>query len=268
MCMSKLSAIILSACFLLAPLEAGLLLLTGLAGCRFSDTDASSESHYDRVSAQIEQLKAESQAAAPTGSNIKIVVNMLATNLNDYVAVDSLWRYVKQNVQIARRPDVFRRSGLKIGLAGDGFKARMDITKRQLKSSEDTELFVVVSDGYAGYINIGKEISVPRFYYFGRWYSGVDYEFRRAGRSLKVTARRLPSGLIDMELTPVFSEFLSDGGDMELTELSTRVTARPGQPVVLGGADTADENVAAALFSYSKQAEKKQTLIMVTPYIQ
>ena len=83
---------------------------------------------------------------------------------------------------------------------------------------------------------------------------------------LKVTATKLPSGLIDMELTPVFSRFLSDGGDLELTELSTRVVARPGQTLVIGGSDTSQENVGTALLSYSKLGQKKRTLITVTPY--
>ena len=126
----------------------------------------------------------------------------------------------------------------------------------------------MLADGSTGYINVGREISVPRFYYFGRWYSSVGYEFRQAGKSLKVTARKLPSGLIDMELTPVFSNFLNDGGDLELTELSTRVTALPGQTLVIGGGDTTEENVATALFSYSKHSEKKQTLVTVTPHLQ
>jgi type II secretory pathway component GspD/PulD (secretin) len=126
----------------------------------------------------------------------------------------------------------------------------------------------VLADGASGYINIGTEISVPRFYYYGYWYSSVGYEFRQAGRSLKVTARRLPPGLIEMELTPVFSQFLNDGGDLELTELSTRVTARPGQTLVIGGSEAGSENAAAALLSYSKYGEEKQMLITVTPYIQ
>ena len=109
---------------------------------------------------------------------------------------------------------------------------------------------------------------MPRFFYSGRWYSGVEYEFRQAGRSLQVTVHRLPSGLIDMELTPVFSKFLSDGGNLELTELSTRVTARPGQTLVIGGGDTTGDNVAKALLGYSKMGEKKQTLITVTPDVQ
>ena len=237
-----------------------------LAGCETSQE--SSDNHYDRVSREIERLKAESEKTASIGNNIKIVVNLLTTSMEDYFAIDSLLQYVDKNITITKRPDVYTQSGLQIGVAGENFRARLDITKRQLKSSEETELFVVLADGATGYINIGKEIAVPRFFYYGRWYSGVEYEFLQAGRSLRVTARRLPSGLINMELTPVFSRFLSNGGNLELTELSTRVTARSGQTLVIGGGDTTGENVATALLGYSKMGEKKQTLVTVTPYIQ
>jgi type II secretory pathway component GspD/PulD (secretin) len=250
--MHKISALIFAFCI--------------VAGCQTSQT--SSESEYDRISRKIEKLKTESQAAGSFGDNIKIVVNFFATSITDRFAVDSLWQYVDKNVAIIKRPEVFSRSGLKIGVADENFRMRLDITKQQLKSSEETEIFVVLSDGTTGYINVGKEISVPRFYYLGLWYSSVGYEFRQAGRSLKVTARKLPSGLIDMELTPVFSKFLSDGGDLELTELSTRVTSQPGKALVIGGGDSSEEDVATALLSYSKYGEQKQTLITVTPYVQ
>lgn len=237
-----------------------------LAGCETSDT--SSESQYDRISREIDQLKAESEAAASTGENIRIVVNMLTTDIDERSAVDSLWRYANQDAVITKRPEVFAASGLRIGVANENFRSRLDITKRRLKSSEETELFVVLADGGTGFINIGREIPIPTFYYLGRRYTSVGYEFRQAGRSLKVSARRLPSGLIDMELTPVFSNFLSNRGDMELTELSTRVTTAPGRTLIIGGGDTAGEDVATALFGYSKSGQKKQTLITVTPYIQ
>lgn len=237
-----------------------------LAGCQ--DSHTSSESQYDKVSREIERLKAESYSSASIGNNIKIVVTMLSTDITDQFAIDALWQYADENVTIANRPEVFARSGLRIGLGGDNFRVRLNITKKQITSSEETELFIVLADGSTGYINVGREISVPRFYYSGRWYRAVDYEFRQAGRSLKVTARKLASGRIDIELTPIFSKFLSDGGDIELTELSTRVTALPGQTLVIGGSDTNDENAATALFSYSKNGQKKQTLITVTPHIQ
>jgi len=249
--MKKLSILILS--------------LFSLAGCQESRT--SSESHYDKVSREIEQLKAESYASASIAGNIKIVVAMLSTNAPEKFAVDSIWRYSDENITIAKRPEVFARSGLRIGLGDENFRVSFDIKKKQLKSSEGSELFIVLADGATGYINVGKEISVPRFYYSGRWYSSVDYEFRQAGRSLKVTARKLSSGLIHMELTPVFSKFLSDGGDIELTELSTSITARPGQTLVIGGSNTTGENAATALFAFSKRGEKKQTLVTVTPVL-
>jgi hypothetical protein len=243
-----------------------ILLCSLIAGCQSQHTPA--ESEHDRISREIERIKAESEAAAATGHNIKIVVNMLSTDVSDRLAIDSLFKYVDKNVTIIKRPEVYRRSGLEIGIGNDNFMVKLDITKRQLKSFENSELFVVLADGSTGYINVGTEIAVPRFYYHGRWYSSVGYDFRQAGRSVKVTARRLPSGLVDIELTPVFSKFLSDGGELELTELSTRVSARPGQTLVIGGGDTAEENVAAALLSYHKFGQNKQTLITVAPHLQ
>ena len=237
-----------------------------LGGCESSGK--SSDGHYDRVSREIERMKAESEKAGSLGDNIKIVVNLLTTSVAEHFAIDSLLQYVDKNVAVTKRPEVYTQSGLQIGVGGENFLAQLEITKRQLKSSEKTELFLVLADGSTGYISIGKEIAVPRFFYSGRWYSGVEYEFRQAGRSMKVTARRLPSGLIDMELTPVFSKFLSDGGNLELTELSTRITARPGQTLVIGGGDTGGENVAKALLGYSKRGEEKHTLITATAHVQ
>ena len=236
-----------------------------LAGCQ--GPVGSSDSHYDEVSVEIERLRAEAEGSAGIGENIKIVVTMLSVGESDSFSIDSMWRYTDQNVRIVKRPEVFARSGLKIGVGGENFRARLDIVKRGLRSSEESELFIVLGDGATGYINIGKEIYVPRFYYIGRWYSSAGYEFRQAGRGLKVTARKLASGLIDMELTPVFSKFLSDGGDLELTELSTRVTARSGQTVVIGGGDSSEGSVATALLSYHEYSEKKQTLVTVTAHI-
>jgi hypothetical protein len=213
------------------------LVLVLLSGCE--GPGGSSESRYEQVSREIERLKSESEAAALAGDNIKVVVNMLSTGVDERFAIDTLWRYADENIAIVKRPEDFSRSGLRIGVGGENFEAGLEIT----------------------------EIYVPRFYYFGRWYAGIDYEFRQAGRSLKVTARRLPSGQIDMELTPVFSRFLSDGGDLELTELSTRVIAEPGRSLVIGGGGSSEEDVATALLSYGKYGEKKQTLVTVTPYV-
>ena len=250
--MHKTIVFILSACFL-------------LNGCQ-ADTDSSAKSHYDHINREIKILKAQAQTTA-AGSNIRIVVNMLTTNSSDYAALDSLFQYTDQNIIAAKKPVVLHRSGLKFGLADAGFKARLDIVKSNLKYSEETELFLVLADGATGHIDVGTEIAVPTFSYLGRWYSAAEYRFRRAGKSLKVTAHRLPNDMIAMKLTPVFSRFTNDAADMELTELTTAVTAPPGRTIIIGGTTGRDKSIATALFSGRSKGEKTQTLITVTPFI-
>ena len=250
--MFKISTLILCVCFL-------------LAGCITAQT--SSDDHFDQVSREIARLKSESAKNPSIGSNIRITVNLLTTSVKDHSAIDTLLQNVYGNVTVTKNSEIHTQSGLQVGVAYGNFRAQLDITKRQLKSSEETELFLVLADGATGNISVGREISVPRFYYFGQWYSGIEYEFKKAGRSIKITVHRLPSGLIEMELTPVFSRFLSDGGNLEMTELSTNVVASPGEIVVIGGGNTTGENVASALLGFSKESEKTQTLITVTPQI-
>ena len=247
--MKKLSSFILAFCIF-------------LAGCETVNSEK--QSQFEKVSRQIDVIKL--QAANPNGQNITITVNMLTTDSSLYSSVDALWQYVNTNVAHIHRPEVFHHSGLKIGIADNNFDVRFDIVKSKLRSSEESQMFLVLVDGSTGYISIGKEILIPRFVYFGTWYTRADYQFLKASKSLEATVTRLPSGLIKMKLTPVFSNFLNDGGDMELTELTTTITARPRQTVVIGGSDTSNESVANALFGYRRLREKKQTIITISAY--
>ncbi len=223
---------------------------------------------FEDISRKMEELKRRAAESGGGLGNIKVMVNMLSTGEHEYSAVNALWRYADENVALVGRGDVYSGSGLRIGIGHEDFMARLDLVKRSLRSAESSEVFVVLADGATGYINVGREIAVPVFIYRGRRYSAVEYEFRRAGRSLEVVARKLPNGMIEMQLTPVFSQFLTTGGDMRLTELSTTVLARPGQTVIIGGSDWAANNVASALFSTSRRGERGRTLVTVTPYLQ
>jgi hypothetical protein len=240
-----------------------ILLICLFTGCETSQV--SSESDFDRVSGEMDRLKAQAESSG-IGDNIKIVINMLSTDAADSFAIDSLFQYVDKNLSIAKNPQLMTGSGLTIGVADSNFRAQLNITKTQLRFSEETQLLLLLADGTSGYINIGNEIAVPQFSFSNHWYSSAVYDFRRAGRSLKVTARKLPSGLVYMELTPVFSNFLSDGGDLEITELSTTVTVSPSQTLVIGGGDTSTENVATALLAFRQSGRQRRTLITVTPY--
>jgi len=238
-----------------------ILLACLLAGCETSQSD------HDRVSSEIDRLRAQAESSS-IGDNIKIVVNMLSTDAAESFTIDSLFQYVDKNISITKNPQLMTGSGLTIGVADSNFRAQLNIAKTQLTFSEETQLFLLLADGTSGYINIGTEIAVPQFYYSNQWYSSTVYDFRQAGRSLKVTARKLSSGLIYIELTPVFSRFLSGGGDLELTEFSTTVTVSPSQTLVIGGGDTSTENVATALLAFRQSGRQRRTLITVTPYTQ
>ena len=198
-----------------------------LAGCQESAQQSRPRSRFEEVSEEIERLKAESQSQVMTGQNIRVDINMLTTKLSEYSSIDALWRYTDRGSSTVRMSASGSHAGLRVGVGTGDFRVRLDIVKEQLQSAEETNLFLVLADGSSGSIFVGREIAVPRFYYYGRWYSAVDYEFRQAGKSLKVTARKLGNGMISMDLIPVFSNFLSDGRSLELTELQTSVMAGP-----------------------------------------
>jgi len=240
-----------------------------LSGCQSLEEGRPAQSRYEKVSSEIEKLEAKSQASAAAGENIRIVVDMLTTYLEDYQDIDVLWRYVNRDVAIIEYPDVFERSGLKVGLAGDAFKVKLNIAKGRIETAGQTQSFITVCDGCTGHISVGKEIAVPGFSYFGQWYNNIDFNFRRAERSLKVNAQKTGTGRIVVEVTPVFSKFLSGAGDMEMTRLTTRVVARPGQFVVLGGSSRAEqEDLSTAFLSSVKGARETRTIITLTPYLQ
>ena len=236
-----------------------------LCGCQ---VEPKRPTDYERVSKQIDRSLSEALAQASDAGDIRVAVRMLSTSSQDYSVLSGLLRYADESVVVAARPQAFAASGLRIGVAGPDFATRLNLAKQQLQYSEDSELFIVVSEGQPGYISIGTEIAVPQFYYMGRRYSGVEYGFRSAGRSLEVTARKLADGWLELKLTPVFSRFLNDGGDIKLTELTTTVIAAPGQTIVMGGSDSADQNVANALLSGQTYTTNTRTLITVTPYIE
>jgi hypothetical protein len=237
-------------------------ILASTAGCQ---EQQKSETEFDRVSREIEQIRAEAEQTGNIG-NIKIEVKMLGTNDSEYSKLSALWQYSGDNITLSggERPS---KGGLRVGLAAGDFESVFSAVRKKLRTSEVTEMFLLVSPGYPGSIFVGKEIAVERFYYFGRWYTGVGYDFRQAGRSLRVTAWPQPDGSVKMQLLPVFSDFKNDRGDLELTEISTTVTARPGQAVIIGSMNTNTQDAANAFFSYTETGQNKQMVVTVTPYL-
>jgi len=252
--MRKIKVCILAVCLL-------------LAGCE-SNLQEHQDEHFEKVSEQIEQIKTQADSVVPADTeavgNIKVTVKMLTVDEQDFSAIDGLWQYASDDFVVYRRPDIFHESGIKVGISRGNLTAKLAAVKNKSKYSEQSEMFLVLADGSTGYVDIGKEILVPRFYYLNRWYEAGEYEFRRAGRGFKVTAVRIPEReLVNLRITPVFSSFLSDRGDKKFNELMTNVTIKPGQSVLIGGTRTSHESLASALLGRSATKRKTDTVIVV-----
>ena len=243
-----------------------------IIGCLFwtgceSEQSKEQQGQFERVSQEIEQVRAQEQVAvqeAELTGNIKVTLRMLTVDERDFEALDSLWKYTTPHYVVIKRSDIFPQSGFKVQMAGGNLTAKLTAVKEQAKYSEDTEMFLVLADGATGYIDIGTEIAVPQFHYLTRWYKPTVYEFRRAGRRFRVTARKVPGrDLVNLRLTPVFSRFLNDGGDKVFTELLTVVTVKPGQSVLIGGSRASRENLSSAFLGLRKEEVQKDTIILV-----
>jgi len=101
-------------------------------GC---ETSPRSIGHGNRVSDEIDRLRAESERAASSGDNIKIVIRMLSTNQSDHFAVDSLFQYVNKNVVVTKHPEVRARSGQTLVIGG-GDSSGEDVAKALLGFSK------------------------------------------------------------------------------------------------------------------------------------
>lgn len=245
-----------------------LLAAIGLCGC----TEQKVEDPDDEITQAIARIRAEigtqEQPIDALIGNIRVDTDLLTTTLTEYSSLDVLWQYVDQGSVRVAQPGVFAQAGLRVGIASEGFAVQLAAAQRKLRASERTTLFLLVGDGTSGRINIGTEIAVPMFHYMGRYYSGMEYGFRQAGRSLNVSARKLDDGRIELVLVPVFSRFLNTGGDMELVELSTTVTVAPGETVIIGGSSSGTQDVATALLGQRRNNRDMQTLMTVTAHLQ
>jgi len=220
------------------------------------------EDKFERVSAEIEQLK--TQASEGQTGNIRVTVRMLTVDESSFAAIESIWRYADTRFVLKRRQDLFPKSGLKVGVSAGDLSVKFKAVAEKSKYSEESEVFLVLADGTSGYIDIGKEIAIPKFYYLNHWYTAAEYQFQKASRGFDVHVRTVRDGdLVNIRLVPVFSRFLNDGGGKRFTELETNITVKPGQQVLIGGGSEESENFSAALLGGSIEKLRSETVIMV-----
>jgi len=242
-----------------------MLTMVFFAGCE-ETTRSRADDEFAQIDREIETLKARAMQSSG-GDNIRIMLDFLRTEESEYSKLQALWQYADENMAITAGKDEFRKSGLRIGLARGDMALRLDAVQNTMKSSERAQQFIVLANNTTGQINVGTEIATPVFYYRGRRYSTVGYEYRKVGKFLEVTARKLGNGMAEVEVTPVFSGLVSDSGKMNqirMTELHTKVILANGQSMVIGSTDGQTNNVATALLGIEKNGIKQKTLLLLT----
>ncbi|MBN1457423.1 MAG: hypothetical protein JW912_06200 [Sedimentisphaerales bacterium] len=237
------------------------------AGCE-ETTRSRANDEFDQIDREIETWKTRAMQSSG-GDNIKIVLDFLRTEESEYNKLQALWQYTDENVAITAGKDEFRRSGLRIGIARGDMALRLDAVQNTTKSSERTQQFIVVANNSTGQINVGTEIATPVFFYRGRRYSSTGYEFRKVGKFLEVTARKLGNGMVEVEVIPVFSNLVSGSGKMNqirMTELNTKVILANGQSMVIGSTDGQANNIANALLGVEKNGIRQKNLLVLTAH--
>jgi len=236
-------------------------------GCE-ETTRSRADDEFAKIDQEIETLKARAMQSSG-GDNIRVVIDFLRADESEYSKLGALWQYADENVAVTAGKDEFRRSGLRIGLARGDMALRLDAAQKTVKNSERTQQFIILANNTTGQINVGTETATPVFFYRGRRFSSVGYEYRKVGKFLEVTARKLGNGMAEVEVTPVFSGLVSDSGRMNqtrMTELHTTVIVANGQSVIIGSTDGQRDNVATALLGVEKNGVKQKSLIVLTAH--
>lgn len=198
----------------------------------------------------------------PSGESLNWRVSVTNYTVEDETrdSLGALWKYADANVKVSAGMAP-RESGLRLGLAGANFRAELDASSKNAQMSSKTESMLVVMKGHTGLLTVGQTRFVPAFVYDGRTLGGVLLK-TEAIQALVVRVDSAPDGLLQVSLTPQFSR-LEGYNDIVLTEMTTTVLVKPGQSLVIGGNESADNQVAGSLFSHVRGTKNARTLLIL-----
>jgi len=203
----------------------------------------------------------------PTSNNVAIVVERIRSDARAATGGALAFRYADDRL-VARSPTgrLARRNGIRVAVATKDLRVGLDASATRSRRSTRQSAFITVLSGQEGQILMGADTYVQRLGYWTPLGYRVLVERAFVGRSLVVRPTILPGGMVQVELWPRFST-RSRRGAIDVTELATKVVVRDGQPIVLGGSTTADDEVGAVLFGIGKRTRTATTTMVLTPRI-
>ena len=198
----------------------------------------------------------EALAPDPGEGNVLISVERVEYDASQAAEAELLWRYSDRGVEV--------ESGGwgRAAVASEGFSTKVRALERAGAFRSRGTLFVTAKDGGEGEIFLGEEVpaAVPVFH--GRRIWGTDWERKRIGASLVVRPRRA-GDRVELDLLPRFSRADARGA-VTVEEARTRILARPGIPLVIGGMDSALDTLDAGLFSRASREGSRRLLLILT----
>lgn len=161
--------------------------------------------------------------------------------------------------------ELARRNGIRIGVAKDGLSAALQAAVEKSKGAEAQKMWLTVLSGTKGHIMVGEGTWVEALRVWTRRGENVVLQKAFIGASLVVEPTVLPEGMVRVRLHPRFAS--REGKMVDLTDLTTEVVVRHGQPIVIGGLDQSSDSAGWALFTWNRNGQMKKMVMLVTPYI-
>ena len=170
----------------------------------------------------------------PGRGNVQVSVERLEYDASSAAEVEILWRYAGRGVEIEAG------DWSRTGTAGEGFSAKVRSLERSGAILRRSTLSALALDGGEAEILL--------------------WDLDR-GASLLARPRRREDR-VELDLLPRFVR--ADGRVATLEQARTRVQARPGVPLLIGGLDSASDSLAGSLFSRSTREGTRRILLVLT----
>jgi hypothetical protein len=151
---------------------------------------------------------------------------------------------------------------------------RVTGTDRQTTVQRSSGIFTLVVDGGKSILTVATRVPQAEAGYYYNHALGIGAIDRRivftdVGTSLRVSARTLADGQIQLRLIPRISYFSADRpGAIDFTEAATELAVPNGQPVSLGGSTANMHEITRQILGYRNRLSSNESDLVVTATLQ
>ena len=226
------------------------------------------EDHFAETQRMMQEAERSSRSSGGTSQNILVRVERVAASAEDAASLAALWRYADGKVAVAGR-DGLATGGLRVGAASGNFSAELSAWQGRARGVERSadEIVVQANSPEPGVLQVTRNQLVPALRVLTPSGTVTVLENAQVGSLLKVRARIVAEGRLELELCPSFAVLSGPKGGETFSQevLATRVVVASGQKLVLGASSSAaNDSVAAGLLGYSAGGKRSASIVILT----